>query len=109
MAERVAPAKRLCCRPGYNPACRQGSGPGGVLWRRGVRSGRVGEWKTANPSVVARHRGRGRVAEAGRFQRVEELPEDPEPVQRRIVYWLALEKREGDLCIPFKAGGEERN
>uniref|UniRef100_UPI003AAFE26E zinc finger SWIM domain-containing protein 6-like isoform X2 n=1 Tax=Centroberyx gerrardi TaxID=166262 RepID=UPI003AAFE26E len=109
MAERVQqpPAKRLCCRPGYNPACRQGQRAGGVLCG-GTGSAPGGSGKTHNPESLLDIAAR-RVAEKWPFQRVEERFERiPEPVQRRIVYW-SFPRSEKEICMysSFNAGGEE--
>ncbi|XP_071392302.1 zinc finger SWIM domain-containing protein 6-like isoform X2 [Centroberyx affinis] len=109
MAERVQqpPAKRLCCRPGYNPACRQGQRAGGVLCG-GAGSAPGGSGKTHNPESLLDIAAR-RVAEKWPFQRVEERFERiPEPVQRRIVYW-SFPRSEKEICMysSFNAGGEE--
>ncbi|CAL8251129.1 unnamed protein product [Boreogadus saida] len=109
MAERVQqpPAKRLCCRPGYNPACRQGQRAGGVLCG-GAGSALGGSGKTHNPESLLDIAAR-RVAEKWPFQRVEERFERiPEPVQRRIVYW-SFPRSEKEICMysSFNAGGEE--
>uniref|UniRef100_A0A671U9V9 Zinc finger SWIM-type containing 6 n=1 Tax=Sparus aurata TaxID=8175 RepID=A0A671U9V9_SPAAU len=111
MAERVQqpPAKRLCCRPGYNPACRQGQRAGGVLCGgAGSAPGGSGNGKTHNPESLLDIAAR-RVAEKWPFQRVEERFERiPEPVQRRIVYW-SFPRSEKEICMysSFNAGGEE--
>uniref|UniRef100_A0A674AG18 Zinc finger SWIM-type containing 6 n=1 Tax=Salmo trutta TaxID=8032 RepID=A0A674AG18_SALTR len=109
MAERVQqpPAKRLCCRPGFNPACRQGQRAGGVLCG-GPGSAPGGSGKTHNPESLLDIAAR-RVAEKWPFQRVEERFERiPEPVQRRIVYW-SFPRSEKEICMysSFNAGGEE--
>uniref|UniRef100_A0A674BQE5 Zinc finger SWIM-type containing 6 n=1 Tax=Salmo trutta TaxID=8032 RepID=A0A674BQE5_SALTR len=109
MAERVQqpPAKRLCCRPGYNPACRQGQRAGGVLCG-GPGSAPGGLGKTHNPESLLDIAAR-RVAEKWPFQRVEERFERiPEPVQRRIVYW-SFPRSEKEICMysSFNAGGDE--
>ncbi|XP_077378074.1 zinc finger SWIM domain-containing protein 6-like isoform X1 [Festucalex cinctus] len=114
MAERVQqpPAKRLCCRPGYNPACRQGQRAGGVLCGggggggSGSAAGQSG--KAHNPESLLDIAAR-RVAEKWPFQRVEERFERiPEPVQRRIVYW-SFPRSEKEICMysSFNAGAEE--
>ncbi|KAJ8340876.1 hypothetical protein SKAU_G00331670 [Synaphobranchus kaupii] len=59
MAERVQqpPAKRLCCRPGYNPACRQGTeGRRNSMWWSRDYPGGIRQ----NPEsgVAAGHRGK---------------------------------------------------
>lgn len=111
MAERVQqpPAKRLCCRPGYNPGCRQGQRAGGVLCGgAGSAPGGSGNGKTHNPESLLDIAAR-RVAEKWPFQRVEERFERiPEPVQRRIVYW-SFPRSEKEICMysSFNAGGEE--
>ena len=114
MAERVQqpPAKRLCCRPGYNPACRQGQRAGGVLCGGGGGSGSApggsGSGKTHEPESLLDIAAR-RVAEKWPFQRVEERFERiPEPVQRRIVYW-SFPRSEKEICMysSFNAGGDE--
>jgi len=111
MAERVQqpPAKRLCCRPGYNPACRQGQRAGGVLCGgAGSAPGGSGNGKTHNPESLLDIAAR-KVAEKWPFQRVEERFERiPEPVQRRIVYW-SFPRSEKEICMysSFNAGGEE--
>ncbi|KAM7416060.1 hypothetical protein PAMA_018230 [Pampus argenteus] len=111
MAERVQqpPAKRLCCRPGYNPACRQGQRAGGVLCGgAGSAPGGSGNGKTHNPESLLDIAAR-RVAEKWPFQRVEERFERiPEPVQRRIVYW-SFPRSEKEICMysSFNAGAEE--
>lgn len=107
MAERVPqpPAKRLCCRPGYNSACRQGQRAGGVPCGGGSASG---NGKTHNPESLLDIAAR-RVAEKWPFQRVEERFERiPEPVQRRIVYW-SFPRSEKEICMysSFNAGGGE--
>uniref|UniRef100_A0A674AFV8 Zinc finger SWIM-type containing 6 n=1 Tax=Salmo trutta TaxID=8032 RepID=A0A674AFV8_SALTR len=101
------PAKRLCCRPGFNPACRQGQRAGGVLCG-GPGSAPGGSGKTHNPESLLDIAAR-RVAEKWPFQRVEERFERiPEPVQRRIVYW-SFPRSEKEICMysSFNAGGEE--
>ncbi|XP_057689009.1 zinc finger SWIM domain-containing protein 6-like [Corythoichthys intestinalis] len=110
MAERVQqpPAKRLCCRPGYNPACRQRAG--GVLCGGGGGSGSAAgqSGKAQNPESLLDIAAR-RVAEKWPFQRVEERFERiPEPVQRRIVYW-SFPRSEKEICMysSFNAGTEE--
>lgn len=112
MAERVQqpPAKRLCCRPGYNPACRQGQRAGGVPCGGGAGSGSApgASGKTHHPESLLDIAAR-RVAEKWPFQRVEERFERiPEPVQRRIVYW-SFPRSEKEICMysSFNAGGEE--
>ncbi|KAJ3604253.1 hypothetical protein NHX12_028994 [Muraenolepis orangiensis] len=115
MAERVQqpPAKRLCCRPGYNPACRQGQRAGGLLCGGGGGaaaggSASGGSGKTHDPETLLDIAAR-RVAEKWPFQRVEERFERiPEPVQRRIVYW-SFPRSEKEICMysSFNAGAEE--
>ncbi|XP_035524375.1 zinc finger SWIM domain-containing protein 6 [Morone saxatilis] len=109
MAERVQqpPAKRLCCRPGYNSTCRQGQRAagapcGGSMSTQGESS------KTQNPETLLDIAAR-KVAEKWPFQRVEERFERiPEPVQRRIVYW-SFPRSEREICMysSFNTGGEE--
>ncbi|XP_036383769.1 zinc finger SWIM domain-containing protein 6-like [Megalops cyprinoides] len=107
MAERVQqpPAKRLCCRPGYNAACRQGHRAlGGVC----PGSAQAGSCKTQSPESLLDIAAR-KVAEKWPFQRVEERFERiPEPVQRRIVYW-SFPRSEREICMysSFNTGGEE--
>ncbi|XP_077944620.1 LOW QUALITY PROTEIN: zinc finger SWIM domain-containing protein 6 [Gasterosteus aculeatus] len=79
MAERVQqpPAKRLCCRPGYNAACRQGQRAAGATCGSGAAQGDSS--KTRNPETLLDIAAR-RVAEKWPFQRVEERFERiPEP------------------------------
>uniref|UniRef100_A0A8C9UA80 Zinc finger SWIM-type containing 6 n=1 Tax=Scleropages formosus TaxID=113540 RepID=A0A8C9UA80_SCLFO len=109
MAERVQqpPAKRLCCRPGYNPACRQGQRAGGALCG-GQGTAQGGSGKTQSPESLLDIAAR-KVAEKWPFQRVEERFERiPEPVQRRIVYW-SFPRSEREICMysSFNTGGEE--
>ena len=69
------------------------------MWRRGVRSGRVGEWKNAQPRVVARHRGaqsRGEVAVSAGGGALREDP-GARPAEDRIL--VVPEEREGDLYV----------
>lgn len=113
MAERVQPppAKRLCCRLGYNATCRQGQraagapcggGGGGSASVHGESS------KARSPETLLDIAAR-RVAEKWPFQRVEERFERiPEPVQRRIVYW-SFPRSERQICMysSFNTGGEE--
>ncbi|KAM8828168.1 zinc finger SWIM domain-containing protein 6 isoform 1-T1 [Spinachia spinachia] len=108
MAERVQqpPAKRLCCRPGYNAACRQGQRAAGAACGSGAAQGDSS--KTRNPETLLDIAAR-RVAEKWPFQRVEERFERiPEPVQRRIVYW-SFPRSEREICMysSFNTGGEE--
>uniref|UniRef100_A0A8D0AG26 Zinc finger SWIM-type containing 6 n=1 Tax=Sander lucioperca TaxID=283035 RepID=A0A8D0AG26_SANLU len=109
MAERVQqpPAKRLCCRPGYNAACRQGQRAAGA--QCGGSGATQGESsKTQNPETLLDIAAR-KVAEKWPFQRVEERFERiPEPVQRRIVYW-SFPRSEREICMysSFNTGGEE--
>ncbi|XP_064153072.1 zinc finger SWIM domain-containing protein 6-like [Anguilla rostrata] len=107
MAERVQqpPAKRLCCRPGYNAACRQGQRAGGSACSG---SGQTGSCKTQSPESLLDIAAR-KVAEKWPFQRVEERFERiPEPVQRRIVYW-SFPRSEREICMysSFNTGGDE--
>lgn len=109
MAERVQqpPAKRLCCRPGYNPACRQGQRAGGAACG-GPGTAQGGSGKTQSPESLLDIAAR-KVAEKWPFQRVEERFERiPEPVQRRIVYW-SFPRSEREICMysSFNTGGEE--
>uniref|UniRef100_W5MM49 Zinc finger SWIM-type containing 6 n=1 Tax=Lepisosteus oculatus TaxID=7918 RepID=W5MM49_LEPOC len=109
MAERVQqpPAKRLCCRPGYNPACRQGQRAGGAVCG-GPGTAQGGSGKTQSPESLLDIAAR-KVAEKWPFQRVEERFERiPEPVQRRIVYW-SFPRSEREICMysSFNTGGEE--
>lgn len=114
MAERVQqpPAKRLCCRPGYGTACRQGQRPGGAVCGGGAGgasgSGQGGPSRTHSPESLLDIAAR-RVAEKWPFQRVEERFERiPEPVQRRIVYW-SFPRSEREICMysSFNTGAEE--
>ncbi|XP_071323097.1 zinc finger SWIM domain-containing protein 6 [Trachinotus anak] len=110
MAERAQqpPAKRLCCRPGYGAACRQGQR---AVWAAvcGGSAGAQGESsKTQSPESLLDIAAR-KVAEKWPFQRVEERFERiPEPVQRRIVYW-SFPRSEREICMysSFNTGGEE--
>uniref|UniRef100_A0A4W5PQS1 Zinc finger SWIM-type containing 6 n=1 Tax=Hucho hucho TaxID=62062 RepID=A0A4W5PQS1_9TELE len=109
MAERVQqpPAKRLCCRPGYNTNCRQGQRAGGTLCG-GSGTAQGGSSKTLSPESLLDISAR-KVAEKWPFQRVEERFERiPEPVQRRIVYW-SFPRSEREICMysSFNTGGEE--
>ncbi|KAG5835097.1 hypothetical protein ANANG_G00268510 [Anguilla anguilla] len=109
MAERVQqpPAKRLCCRPGYNPTCRQGQRAGGTACG-GPGTAQGGSGKTQSPESLLDIAAR-KVAEKWPFQRVEERFERiPEPVQRRIVYW-SFPRSEREICMysSFNTGGEE--
>ncbi|XP_063066411.1 zinc finger SWIM domain-containing protein 6 [Engraulis encrasicolus] len=109
MAERVQqpPAKRLCCRPGYNTTCRQGQRAGGPVCG-GSGAGQGGSSKTQSPESLLDIAAR-KVAEKWPFQRVEERFERiPEPVQRRIVYW-SFPRSEREICMysSFNTGGEE--
>uniref|UniRef100_A0AAY5L4D2 ZSWIM4-8 C-terminal domain-containing protein n=1 Tax=Esox lucius TaxID=8010 RepID=A0AAY5L4D2_ESOLU len=109
MAERVQqpPAKRLCCRPGYNTNCRQGQRAGGALCG-GSGAAQGGSSKTHSPESLLDISAR-KVAEKWPFQRVEERFERiPEPVQRRIVYW-SFPRSEREICMysSFNTGGEE--
>uniref|UniRef100_A0A8C7F9V3 Zinc finger SWIM-type containing 6 n=1 Tax=Oncorhynchus kisutch TaxID=8019 RepID=A0A8C7F9V3_ONCKI len=109
MAERVQqpPAKRLCCRPGYNTNCRQGQRAGGTLCG-GSGAAQGGSSKTQTPESLLDISAR-KVAEKWPFQRVEERFERiPEPVQRRIVYW-SFPRSEREICMysSFSTGGEE--
>ncbi|XP_076140231.1 zinc finger SWIM domain-containing protein 6-like [Alosa pseudoharengus] len=109
MAERVQqpPAKRLCCRPGYNTACRQGQRAGGTVCG-GPGAGQGGSSKTQSPESLLDIAAR-KVAEKWPFQRVEERFERiPEPVQRRIVYW-SFPRSEREICMysSFNTGGDE--
>lgn len=109
MAERVPqpPAKRLCCRLGYNAACRQGQRAAGAPC--GGSASLHGEAsKTRSPETLLDIAAR-KVAEKWPFQRVEERFERiPEPVQRRIVYW-SFPRSEREICMysSFNTGGEE--
>nr|XP_046230430.1 zinc finger SWIM domain-containing protein 6 [Scatophagus argus] len=109
MAERVQqpPAKRLCCRPGYNATCRQGQRAAGAPCG-GSASIQGESSKTQNPESLLDIAAR-KVAEKWPFQRVEERFERiPEPVQRRIVYW-SFPRSEREICMysSFNTGGEE--
>uniref|UniRef100_A0A8C7QG78 ZSWIM4-8 C-terminal domain-containing protein n=1 Tax=Oncorhynchus mykiss TaxID=8022 RepID=A0A8C7QG78_ONCMY len=109
MAERVQqpPAKRLCCRPGYNTNCRQGQRAGGTLCG-GSGAAQGGSSKTLSPESLLDISAR-KVAEKWPFQRVEERFERiPEPVQRRIVYW-SFPRSEREICMysSFNTGGED--
>ncbi|XP_071401593.1 zinc finger SWIM domain-containing protein 6 [Centroberyx affinis] len=109
MAERVQqpPAKRLCCRPGYNATCRQGQRAGGTPCG-GSAASQGGSSKTQSPESLLDIAAR-KVAEKWPFQRVEERFERiPEPVQRRIVYW-SFPRSEREICMysSFNTGGEE--
>ncbi|MGH0157959.1 UNVERIFIED_CONTAM: hypothetical protein FKN15_034748 [Acipenser sinensis] len=109
MAERVLQpsAKRLCCRPGYNPACRQGQRAGGAACG-GPGTAQGGSGKIQSPESLLDIAAR-KVAEKWPFQRVEERFERiPEPVQRRIVYW-SFPRSEREICMysSFNTGGEE--
>ncbi|TNN68166.1 Zinc finger SWIM domain-containing protein 6 [Liparis tanakae] len=114
MAERVQqpPAKRLCCRPGYGAACRQGQRAAGAPCGGSGSGAAPGESsKTQNPETLLDIAAR-RVAEKWPFQRVEERFERiPEPVQRRIVYW-SFPRSEREICMYSSfnigsIGGEE--
>ncbi|KAM6986774.1 LOW QUALITY PROTEIN: zinc finger SWIM domain-containing protein 6-like [Aplochiton taeniatus] len=100
MAERVQqpPAKRLCCRPGYNATCRlQGQRAGGTLCG-GPGAAQSGSSKTQSPESLLDTAAR-KVAEKWPFQMVEERFERiPEPVQRRIVYW-SFPRSEREICM----------
>uniref|UniRef100_A0A673YQL8 Zinc finger SWIM-type containing 6 n=1 Tax=Salmo trutta TaxID=8032 RepID=A0A673YQL8_SALTR len=101
------PAKRLCCRPGYNTNCRQGQRAGGTLCG-GSGTAQGGSSKTLSPESLLDISAR-KVAEKWPFQRVEERFERiPEPVQRRIVYW-SFPRSEREICMysSFNTGGEE--
>ncbi|XP_028661289.2 zinc finger SWIM domain-containing protein 6 [Erpetoichthys calabaricus] len=109
MAERFQqpPAKRLCCRPGFNLACRQGQRAGGAACG-GAGTAQGGSGKTQSPESLLDIAAR-KVAEKWPFQRVEERFERiPEPVQRRIVYW-SFPRSEREICMysSFNTGGEE--
>lgn len=107
MAERLPPAKRLCCRPGYNATCRQGQRAAGAPC--GGSAAAQGESsRTQSPETLLDIAAR-KVAEKWPFQRVEERFERiPEPVQRRIVYW-SFPRSEREICMysSFNTGGEE--
>lgn len=109
MAERVQqpPAKRLCCRTGYNATCRPGQRAAGAPC--GGSAAAQGESsRTQNPESLLDIAAR-KVAEKWPFQRVEERFERiPEPVQRRIVYW-SFPRSEREICMysSFNTGGEE--
>ncbi|XP_030638611.1 zinc finger SWIM domain-containing protein 6-like [Chanos chanos] len=108
MAERVRqpPAKRFCCRPGYNPTCKQGQRSGALCCGASSSQGVTG--KIHNPESLLDIAAR-RVAEKWPFQRVEERFERiPEPVQRRIVYW-SFPRSEREICMysSFSIGGDE--
>uniref|UniRef100_A0A674AFE6 Zinc finger SWIM-type containing 6 n=1 Tax=Salmo trutta TaxID=8032 RepID=A0A674AFE6_SALTR len=101
------PAKRLCCRPGYNTNCRQGQRAGGTLCG-GSGAAQCGSSKSQTPESLLDISAR-KVAEKWPFQRVEERFERiPEPVQRRIVYW-SFPRSEREICMysSFSTGGEE--
>eukprot|EP00066_Takifugu_rubripes_P003107 XP_003965449.1 PREDICTED: zinc finger SWIM domain-containing protein 6-like [Takifugu rubripes] len=109
MAERVQqpPAKRLCCRLGYNATCRQGQRAAGAPCG-GSASAHGESSKTHSPETLLDIAAR-KVAEKWPFQRVEERFERiPEPVQRRIVYW-SFPRSEREICMysSFNTGGEE--
>ncbi|XP_038589965.1 zinc finger SWIM domain-containing protein 6 [Micropterus salmoides] len=109
MAERVQqpPAKRLCCRTGYNATCRQGQRAAGAPCG-GSASNQGESSKTQSPETLLDIAAR-KVAEKWPFQRVEERFERiPEPVQRRIVYW-SFPRSEREICMysSFNTGGEE--
>lgn len=110
MAERVQqpPAKRLCCRLGYNATCRQGQRAAGGAPCGGSASAHGESSKTHSPETLLDIAAR-KVAEKWPFQRVEERFERiPEPVQRRIVYW-SFPRSEREICMysSFNTGGEE--
>ncbi|XP_051498887.1 zinc finger SWIM domain-containing protein 6 isoform X2 [Apus apus] len=123
MAERgqlPAPAKRLCCRPGYGSGCRPGqraggAGPGSGALCAGPSSaaaaaalGLLPLGKTQSPESLLDIAAR-KVAEKWPFQRVEERFERiPEPVQRRIVYW-SFPRSEREICMysSFNTGAED--
>ncbi|XP_065518722.1 zinc finger SWIM domain-containing protein 6 isoform X2 [Lathamus discolor] len=123
MAERgqlPAPAKRLCCRPGYGSACRPGqraggAGPGSGALCAGPSSaaaaaalGLLPLGKTQSPESLLDIAAR-KVAEKWPFQRVEERFERiPEPVQRRIVYW-SFPRSEREICMysSFNTGADD--
>ncbi|XP_029025233.1 zinc finger SWIM domain-containing protein 6 [Betta splendens] len=97
MAERAQqpPAKRLCCRPGYNATCRQGQRAAGSPC--GGSAAAHGD-SSRSPETLLDIAAR-RVAEKWPFQRVEERFERiPEPVQRRIVYW-SFPRSEREICM----------
>uniref|UniRef100_A0A667WKX6 Zinc finger SWIM-type containing 6 n=1 Tax=Myripristis murdjan TaxID=586833 RepID=A0A667WKX6_9TELE len=101
------PAKRLCCRPGYNATCRQGQRVGGTPCG-GSAATQGGSSKSQCPESLLDIAAR-KVAEKWPFQRVEERFERiPEPVQRRIVYW-SFPRSEREICMysSFNTGGEE--
>ncbi|KAK1800304.1 hypothetical protein P4O66_000347 [Electrophorus voltai] len=109
MAERVQQpaAKRLCCRPGYSAACRQGQRAGGAVCGASG-SGQGASGKTQSPESLLDIAAR-KVAEKWPFQRVEERFERiPEPVQRRIVYW-SFPRSEREICMysSFNTDGED--
>ncbi|KAM6976337.1 zinc finger SWIM domain-containing protein 6-like [Tautogolabrus adspersus] len=106
MAERVQqpPAKRLCCRQGYNSTCKQGQRAAGAPCGA---SASTESSKTQNPESLLDIAAR-KVAEKWPFQRVEERFERiPEPVQRRIVYW-SFPRSEREICMysSFNTGEE---
>ncbi|XP_074787739.1 zinc finger SWIM domain-containing protein 6 isoform X2 [Athene noctua] len=123
MAERgqlPAPAKRLCCRPGYGSGCRPGQRAGGAGVGGGalcagpssaaaaVALGLLPLGKTQSPESLLDIAAR-KVAEKWPFQRVEERFERiPEPVQRRIVYW-SFPRSEREICMysSFNTGAED--
>lgn len=85
MADRgQPPAKRLCCRPGFNPS------------KTPLRAAPAG--KTYKPESLLDISAR-KVAEKWPFQQVEErFTRIPEPVQRRIVYW-SFPRNEREICM----------
>ncbi|XP_074668053.1 zinc finger SWIM domain-containing protein 6 isoform X2 [Strix aluco] len=123
MAERgqlPAPAKRLCCRPGYGSGCRPGQRAGGAGAGSGALCagpssaaaaaalGLLPLGKTQSPESLLDIAAR-KVAEKWPFQRVEERFERiPEPVQRRIVYW-SFPRSEREICMysSFNTGAED--
>ncbi|KAK2887997.1 zinc finger SWIM domain-containing protein 6 isoform X1 [Channa argus] len=109
MAEPVQqpPAKRLCCRPGYNATCRQGQRAAGAPCG-GSATGQGESSRAHSPESLLDIAAR-KVAEKWPFQRVEERFERiPEPVQRRIVYW-SFPRSEREICMysSFNTGGDE--
>lgn len=99
-ASPAAPSQAALLQARLQPGLQTGAaGWRSPVWRRGVRSGRIGQWKNAQPRVVARYRGaqsRGEVAvsaSGGAFR------EDPgtRPAEDRIL--VIPEKREGDLYV----------
>lgn len=69
------------------------------MWRRGVRSGRIGQWENAQPRVAARHRGAQSRGEVALSASGGALREDPgtRPAADRIL--VIPEEREGDLHV----------